>query len=187
MMTRKYVTGQRHFKNTDTARLLLCPPSFQSLRGLVILPVLGHHGIHLIPYKDKETNSLVYVCSNGFLITKQSLIKTNCQYENSNFKQKIISYLKSTLGNLLIYQPQLCFIKLKIFPLSLSYSYEIMFKTYKTENISGFCHFIKLHQRIQRMSMVHSFSPSKCQVHTGNKYKIQTGNKMIKTAHYCPI
>lgn len=79
MMTRKcYRT--KTLKNTDTAWLLLCPPSFQSLQGLVILPVRGHHGIHLIPYKDKQTNSLVYVCSNGFLIIKQSLIKTNCQY-----------------------------------------------------------------------------------------------------------
>lgn len=36
-------------------------PFFQSQEGCTILPALGHHTVHLIPYKDKQTLSFILV------------------------------------------------------------------------------------------------------------------------------
>lgn len=80
--------------------------------GLCVLPALGHHGIHLIPLKDKHTLCFFQQVSYNQTVPDEEKIVS---MKNRNFKQKIISYLKPMLANSLIYWPQTYSIYLKCF------------------------------------------------------------------------
>lgn len=64
----RLIKGQKNTLNTRTQMASGCygvyrhsSPLFQSQEGWTILPALGHHKIHLIPYKDKQTPSFILV------------------------------------------------------------------------------------------------------------------------------